>query len=139
MAEITRAKAQVSLVYPTKAEIMDVILTEAVEAGQPLYQLSTGKFGLADANGAGKQQIRGLALKSGAAGQAVSMLKKGHVAGFAVSGMNADAAVYLSDTVGELADGAGTMTVNCGRVTVLTDSTPTKVLYFEADWLRAWS
>ena len=139
MADITRTKAQVSVVFPTKADIVDVIATETVEAGQAAYQLTTGKFGLADANAAGKQQFRGIFLKDAAAGQAVSVLREGYLAGYTLSGMNADAAAYLSDTVGELADAAGTMTVNVGRVAVLTDSSLTKVLYVKADWLRAWS
>jgi methyl coenzyme M reductase beta subunit len=105
-----------------------------------VYVLTTGKVGVADANASGKQQFRGIALAAAAAGQAVSVLKRGHVYGFTVSGLNADALVYLSDTAGALGDAAGTMTVNCGRVMCLPDgATLTKVLYIEADWLRAWS
>jgi len=54
--------------------------------------------------------------------------------------MNADAIVYLSDTAGALADAAGTMTVNCGRITVVPQSgSAVKVIFFNFDWLRAWS
>lgn len=139
MADITVTAAQVAVVNPDQAEIYDFIANAAITAGQPVYQLSTGKVGPADANAAGQQQFRGIALKSVGAGQAVSVLKKGFVTGFAISGLNRDVPVYLSDTVGSLADAAGTMTVICGRVFSLTDTALSKVLYIEADWLRAWS
>lgn len=139
MADITCTAAQVAVVFPMQAEIYDFIATEAITAGQPVYQLTTGKVGVADANAGGKQQFRGIALKSVAAGQAVSVLKKGHLYGYTLTGLNRDALVYLSDTAGSLADGVGTMTVNCGRVFSLTDSDLTKILYIEADWLRAWA
>jgi hypothetical protein len=78
-------------------------------------------------------------LNAAGAGQAVSVLVRGHVYGFTVSGMNGDALAYLSDTAGYLDTANGTMTVNCGRVTCLTDASLTKVLYICADWLRTWS
>jgi len=133
MADLTVTAAQVGVVYPELAEIMNVVLAEAVTKGQALYQLSTGTFGIADANAAGKQQFRGIALEAGGA------LKKGHCYGFTLSGMNHDALAYLSDTAGALADAAGTLTVNVGRVVAMPDNSKTKVLYIEADWLRAWS
>lgn len=139
MADITVTAAQVAVVSPHNAEIYDFIATEAITAGQPVYQLSTGKVGVADANAAGKQQFRGIALKAAAAGQAVSVLKRGMVTGYTISGLNRDVAVYLSDTAGSLADAAGTMSVICGRVFSLSDSNLSKVLYIDADWLRAWA
>jgi hypothetical protein len=140
MADIALTAAQVGVVFPEDAEIISMICTEAITKGQAVYQLTTGKAGIADANAAGKQQFRGIALEDGAAGDVISVCKKGVLYGFTVSGLNADAIVYLSDTAGALADAAGTMTVNAGRVTIVTDNTNlTKVLYVEADWLRAWS
>lgn len=139
MADITVTAAQVAVTHPHNAEIYDFIATEAITAGQAVYQLTTGKVGVADANAAGKQQFRGIALKSVGAGQAVSVLKRGFVTGFGISGLNRDAAVYLSDTAGSLADAAGTMSVICGRVFSLSDSDLSKVLYINADWLRAWA
>jgi hypothetical protein len=139
MADIALTAAKIGLVFPDKAEVTDMIATEAITAGQAVYQLTTGKCGVADANAAGKQQFRGIALNGGGAGQAISVLIRGHVYGFTISGLNADAIAYLSDTAGALADAAGTMTVICGRVTSLTDSGLTKVLYICADWLRSWT
>jgi hypothetical protein len=137
MADIVVTATQVGVVYSVHPEIVDVIATEAVTAGDTAYQLSTGKFGIADANAAGKQQFRGIFLKTVGAGQVVPVLKEGFVSGFTVSALNGDAILYLSDTVGKLADGAGTMTVNCGRVFTTPDLT--KLVYIAADWLRAWS
>lgn len=139
MADIALTAAQIAVVFPRWAEIHDFVAAEAITKGQALYQLSTGKVGVADANAAGKQQFRGIALNKAGAGQAVSVLKKGHVAGFTVSGLNADAQAFLSDTAGALADAAGTLSVAAGRVVSLPDSDQTKVLYIDADWLRQWA
>jgi len=139
MADIALTAAQVAACFPDKAEIVDMIAASTITQGQALYQTTAGKAAPADANASGLQQFRGIALNAAGAGQAVSVLVRGHVAGFTVSGMNGDALVYLSDTVGVLADGVGTMTVNCGRVTCLPDGSLTKVIYICADWLRTWS
>ena len=139
MADIALTAAQVAPCFPGNAELIDVVAAEALTKGQIVYQTTSGTFGVADANDSGKEQARGVALETVGAGQAVSILKRGACYGFTVSGVNADAALYLSDTAGKLADAAGTMTVNCGRVTALTDATPTKVVYFEFDWLNTWS
>lgn len=137
--ELTLTAAQIAACYPMNAEILDVIVTEAVAAGEALYQLTTGKFGVADANAGGKQQFRGIALRAAAANQVVPMLKRGHVFGFAVSAVNADSALFLSDTAGDIATSAGTLSVNVGRVTALTDGSGTRIVYIEADWLRTWA
>lgn len=140
MSDIALTAVQVAPVYPATADIISVTLAEAVTQGQILYQLTAGTFGIADANASGKQQARGVALAAGGAGQTISMLRKGECYGFTVSSMNADAIVYLSDTAGALADAAGTMTVNCGRITVVPQSgSAVKVIFFNFDWLRAWS
>lgn len=140
MADITVTAAKVALVKPQEAEIFDMIAGEAITAGQAVYlDGTTRKALIADANVAGKQQFRGIAMKTVGAGQAVSVLKKGLVEGFDLSGLAGDAIAYLSDTAGALADAASvTKTVNCGRVVALTDANLSKVMYIEADWLRAW-
>ncbi len=139
MADITLTAAQVGVIFPDKAIIVDFIAGETITKGQAVYLLSTGKIGVAGAATAGKEQFRGIALNSAGAGKAVSVLAKGHVYGFGVSALNADVAVFLSDTAGALADAASvTKTVNCGRVVALPDNGLTKVLYIQADWLRVW-
>jgi hypothetical protein len=140
MADITVTAAQVGLVFPEKAEVYDFIAAATITAGQVVYQDSAGKANLADANGSGTVQARGIALNGGGAGQAISVLKKGHVYGFTVSGVAYDDPVYLSNTAGALADAAGGTSVICGRVVSLTNGTTlTKVLHVEFDWLRTWA
>jgi hypothetical protein len=123
-------------------DVVDLIAVEAITAGQAIYITTAGKAGVADANVAGKQQFRGIALKAAAIGGIVPVLKRGFVEGFTLTGVNFDALVYLSDTAGALADAVGTLTVNCGRVQALpiydTAGALKKVLYIEADWLRTW-
>jgi hypothetical protein len=139
MSDITIDTNGISLVFSNEAEIRDMIAAEAITAGQPVYQTTAGKAGIADANASGKQQFRGIALKDAAAGQPVPVLKRGYLSGYALSGVAYDGLVYLSDTAGKIADGVGTMTVNVGRVNAIPDADLTKILYVEADWLRAWS
>lgn len=133
MSDITVTAAKVGAIFPDKAEIYDFIAGATITAGQPVYVASTGKVSPADANASGKEQVRGIALNGGGAGQAISVLKKGHVSGFTLSGAY-DSIAYLSDTVGALADAAGTMSVPVGRVVPLSDASLTKVLYVDARW-----
>lgn len=132
MADLTVTAAQVAVVFPEDAEIRSVILAETVTAGQPLFQNTSGKYELADANAAGEQQVRYLSLEGGGAGQAISALRRGEVYGFALSGVAYDAMVQLSNTVGVLdSGGSPTLVVPVGIVTALTDNpTLTKVLYW---------
>jgi len=139
MADLTIGANGISLVFSNEAEIQDMIAVEAITAGQPVYQTSAGKAGVADANAGGKQQFRGIALKTTAAGKACPVLRRGHLAGYVLSGVAYDGIVYLSDTAGSLADAAGTMSVNCGRVVALPDPDLTKILFVQADLLRAWA
>jgi hypothetical protein len=139
MTDIVVTAARVAIIDVDKAEVYPVILAEAVTAGQTLYLASTGKYGIADANAAGKQQARGIALQAGGAGQAVDLLKKGRVAGFTLTSQAYDAPIFQSDTAGTLGDSAGTLSVNTGRVVPMSDSDLTKVLYADFDWLRTWA
>lgn len=140
MADLSAlSTANISVINPMDAKIITMIAAEAVDIGQAVYQNSSGKAALADANAAGAQQIRGIALENVAAGQAVSVLVKGILYGLDLSGMAYDAVAYLSDTAGALADAAGTMTVNVGRVVGLPDDSISKALFINIDWLRTWS
>lgn len=141
MADIALVAASIAPVFVERSEIISGVATEAITPGQILYRVAaTGKFGIADANAAGKQQARGIALEAAGAGQALSILKRGYVYGYTVSALNNDALLYLSDTAGALADAAGTMTVRIGRVESLSD-TPnfTKVVWFDAGGVTVWS
>lgn len=141
MAAVALNALLISPVDPDQVDIYDGIALEALTAGAPLYlDPTTGKFGLADANAAGKQQFRGIASKSVGANQAVGVIRRGRIYGYTLTG-NYDSLVYLSDTVGTLDTVAGTMTVPVGRVVPIADtpSAQTKVLYVEADWLTTWA
>jgi hypothetical protein len=139
MSDLTIASTGVAEVFADKNEVFDMIAAEALTAGQVVYQTSAGKAGIADANASGKQQARGIVLYDCAAGKPAAILRKGFISGYALSGVAYDGPVYLSDTAGKLADGAGTMTVNCGRVMPMTDPDLTKILFVDFDLLRTWA
>lgn len=140
MADVALTAAQVEPAYPSNAEIYTGIAAATITKGQILYLNSSGNLDLADANGSGTLQVRGMALNGAAAGEVVEYLKRGIVYGFTVSSIAYDAPIYLSNTAGALADAAGGTSINCGRITLIQSSgTLTKVLYFEADWLRTWA
>ncbi|HUW09588.1 MAG TPA: hypothetical protein VM537_07635 [Anaerolineae bacterium] len=134
--EIVVTAAQVAVVFPEQAEIYNVKLAEAVTKGVALYQTTSGTYGIADANAAGKEQFRGVALEAANAGEGISMLKRGILAGYTLA--TYDDEVYLSDTAGAFSTVPGTLLVKCGRVMSLADPALTEVLYIEADWLCEW-
>lgn len=138
MSDLTLTAAQISPVFPGVAEIFDIVAGVTVTAGQATRQNTSGKAALADANaGSGAEKFRGIALNGGGAGQGLSILKRGHVYGFDLSGLAYDAPVYLSDTAGALADApSATNPVPVGRVVALSDASQTKVLYVDSDWVQ---
>ena len=138
MTDITVTAAQVGLVDPIKAKVRSYIAGATITKGQAVYiDPTTGKVNLADANGSGTLQFRGIALNGGAAGQAIDVCEEGLLYGFTLAG-NYDSLVYLSNTAGALADAGGGTTVVCGRVAPLADRSITKVLHVfsrpSADW-----
>lgn len=141
MVDLTVTAAQVGLVNPEKAETFMVCLAETVTAGQPIFFDSNGKAQLADANAAGEQQARGLTLAAGAAGQVISALKRGLVEGFTLTSQSYDDPIFISDTVGVLADAAGTLSVPVGLVVPHTKdaSNIEKKLYLDFRWRGDYS
>ena len=138
MTDIALTATQIALVYPQEAEVFDGIAGVAIAAGKPVHLASTGKLLIADANaGSGAEQVKGIALNAAGIGQAVSVVKRGHLYGFTISGLAYDASVYLSDTVGALADApSATNPVRVGRVVALPDASLTKVLYVDVSWVQ---
>jgi len=136
MSDLTLTATQIAPVFPVDAEIFDLIAAVAITAGQAVYQNSSGKAALADADaGSGAEQFRGIALNSAGVGQAVSVLKRGHLYGFTLSGLAYDGAAWLSNTAGALADAPSSANpVRAGRVVSLSDANLTKVLYVDAQW-----
>lgn len=139
MTAVALTAAQIAPVFPDSplTEIIPMVAGATITKGQVVcVTIATGLLDVADANGAGNLvQARGIALNAAAAGQPVSVLRKGFVYGFTVSGLAYDSIVYLSDTVGSLDTSAGSTTVQCGRVMMLSDyPTLTKVLYVDFLW-----
>lgn len=131
MADLTVTAAQVAVVYPDSAKIRAAIAAESITAGQVLFVNTSGTVELADANAAGEQQTRAMALEAAGAGQGLSILEEGEVYGFTLTSQAYDAPIFQSDTAGALADAAGTLTVPVGIVKALSNNgTMTKVLYF---------
>lgn len=90
---------------------------EAIEAGAAVrLDTSTGKFTNANGSAAGEARIYGIAVKSVAAGEAVTAIRKGVLDGFDIAALAYDAVVYLSDTDGTLGSTAGTVSTVVGRV-----------------------
>ena len=139
MADIVVTAAHIGLCFPDRADIRSYIAAATITKGQAVYFTTAGLVGVADANDAGLQQFRGIALNGGGAGQAIDVLHNGEIYGFTVSGLNADVLVYLSDTAGALADAAGTMTVAAGRVVCLADKDATKVVRISTSWFAQWA
>ena len=128
MADITRTKEKIGIAYPSKAIVDNGVAAEAIEAGQPLYIDSNGKYGVADANDGAKDQFRGIALETVAAGQPLSVLVEGELYGYTLSGAY-DSLAYVSNSVGELADAAGGTSLAVGRVVAVFNSKEaTKIL-----------
>lgn len=119
MANITFTAAKVRPIFtdPGHCTIFDVKLTETVTPGQVLCWAAAGTMSLADGNDAALDEPQAVALQDGVANAVISVLQKGPVAGFAVSGLNVGGKVTLTDTPGVVEEaGAGE---NCGRIWAL--------------------
>lgn len=140
MTAVALTAAQIGRVHPQSDEVYDFVAAATITAGQAVYLTSAGTVDLADANGSGTLQFRGIALNGAGAGQALTVLKRGMLYGFTVSGLTYDDPIYLSNTAGGLDTSAGGTSIIVGRIVSLPDApTFTKVLYVTADWLRTWA
>jgi hypothetical protein len=115
--------ANLALVTADRVRAVEIIqqltmpAAEAITAGQAMrLDTSTGRWTKANGTAAGEARALGIALATVAAGFAVTGLIKGAIDGYALTALDYDAPVYLSDTDGTLADTAGTVTVVVGRV-----------------------
>lgn len=109
-----------------------LVAGEAITAGAPVYIDANGKWINGNGGAAGTARIYGLATKTVIAQEPLTVVKLGTFDGFELSGLAYDAPVYLSNTVGRLADAAGTVSVLVGRVVpanaVLLGTVPDKLL-----------
>lgn len=136
MAVVASTAAQVRPVLPETAEIIDAVAGAAVTAGQAVYWNTSGNLVLSNAGVAGTAKFAGIALNTVGIGQAVSVLKRGYLAGYTLT-QAYGAKLYLSNTAGAVDDAAGTVSVLIGAVAAMPDASRTKVAYFEATWLTA--
>ena len=94
------------------------VAVEAIEAGAAVrIDTTTGKWTNANGSSAGEARVIGIATRSVAAGEALTVLKKGILDGFALASQAYDLPIYMSDTDATLDDGTGsTVDVAVGRV-----------------------
>ncbi len=86
-------------------------------AGTPVYLDSNGKWAKASSAAANAaSRVRGITHKKVVAGQAVTAIAQGELAGFDLSGLAYGAPVYLNDTAGVIGDAAGTVSIILGYV-----------------------
>src|SRR3990172_4586468 len=100
MTAVVVTAARVGPIWPLEAKIRTRIAAEALTAGQTVYVNSNGKVAKSNADAAGTAKLRGVALQTVGAGQAVDVQFEGEIGGFTVSALAYDAVVYLSDTAG---------------------------------------
>jgi hypothetical protein len=132
MGNIAVTAAKVAVCFPLKADVQTFIAGTTITAGQAVYGVvSTGALGLADEDASAEASAcLGIALNGGGAGQAINVLRRGHVYGFTVSSLAYWLPVSLSATAGALLDD-GTATGIVGRIEPLSDSDKTKVLFVD--------
>lgn len=132
MGDIALTAAKIAVCFPEKAEIFPGIAGVTITAGQVVYGIvASGKLGLADEDASAEASFCwGIALNGGGAGQAIDVLRRGHVYGFTVSGLAYWLPCSLSNTAGALLDTGATTNV-VARVVPLSDSDLTKVLFVD--------
>lgn len=104
---------------------------EAITAGQYVrFNTTNGKVELGNGTSAAEARRGGIALRSAAAGETLTFVRKGVLdVGDALATLTYDDDVYLSDTDGTLADAAGTTSLVVGTVVPgYAATTPDKLL-----------
>lgn len=135
MANIVVTAAQVAPIDLEQSEVYSFVPAVALARGQATYLNSAGKVALGIATAAGTIKTGGIALESAGVRQGVSILKRGKVAGYAVSALAYGALIYSSDTAGAVSDTAGTTSQVVGKVVPMSDNDLTKVVYFDFPWM----
>jgi len=116
--------ANIALITANRVEVVETTVqmtlpaAETITPGQAVrIDTTTGKFTAANGTAAGEARIWGIAVGTHqvTAGLPVTAIRIGVLDGFTFS-QAYDAAIYLSDTDGRLADAAGTVSVIVGRI-----------------------
>lgn len=135
MTAITTTPDRVAPIFASLAEIFSFIAGETIDRGDPVFiQTTTGKVFKSLAAAGTTAAFAGYSLHKAGAGQAVDVLKKGHMWGHDVSALAYGARTYVGDTGGS-DTAAGTVSVPTGTIVPLSDSALTKVVFVDADWL----
>lgn len=132
MADLSFTSNDVRDASPVNMAVkINLLAAVAISAGQAVYQNSSGKAALADASAAGTATCIGIALETASINQPVPILVVGYVTGFDLSSVAYDVLIKVSDTAGDLDNGAGSPTVSApvGRVYSIGDSDATKVIF----------
>lgn len=140
MADVALTAAQIGLVDPIKARTKPYLAGAAITKGQVVAMDTDGTIDPADASAGGGylfEQVVGVALNAGGAGQAIDVAEDAELYGFTVSGLSAGDLLYLSNTAGALGTTAGDVTVILGRVTALTDKAGTLVARIQLNYAQA--
>jgi len=115
MADIAVATAGKIHIVGAPVQQLTLPATEAIVAGAPVRIHTDGKWTNANGSSAGEARVWGIATASVAAGAPLTAVRRGILDGFTFS-QAYDAAIFLSDTDGRLADAAGTVSTAIGRV-----------------------
>lgn len=129
MTDIALTAAQVSPVNENEYEAWTLKAAVAITRGQAVAPDASGTLILADASTGvvPGNNCRGIALNDAGIGDPVTFMVHGKLYGFTLTSPAYDAVIYLSNTAGALADGAGDVSLVIGRVEAMVDGT--KVLY----------
>lgn len=136
MADIVRTSSSVALVKPQDNHIYPLVAGENIEAGQLVCINSSGKAVKADAGALATARAAGFATHYANSGAGVSVLRRGMLKGFTLTGLAYNALVYASDTAGAVADAPGaigTFTKVVASVWALSGPTAEKVLMVDID------
>ncbi len=137
--EIALTAAQVGLVDPIKATVKSYPAGATITKGQLVAVETDGTVDPASGAAADylAQQVVGVALNGGGAGQAIDVCEDGELYGFTVSGKNVGVLLYAHDTAGVISDATGTKTAFVGRVSALADKSATKVIRIQTIFSEA--
>lgn len=120
MADIALATAGRVEVVGIPVRQATYVAGEALNAGAPIVINSTGAAVHADANDAGppirNANVRGITTRPAVSGESVTVLLEGRMDGFDFTSQAYTTRIFVSDTVGALADAAGTASLPIGYV-----------------------
>jgi hypothetical protein len=115
MADLTLATANKINVGTLTVQQITGVAAAAITAGSPVLFDTNGKFIAADANDTAADACFGIATRTVAAGEALTVVRRGLMDGW--SNLPAyGAPVFVSNTAGALADAAGTASIVVGYV-----------------------